>query len=157
MLFPLVKAAKNGKINLLNQMYQMDFILKNNHIKQFGIFLIGGGLGALINLALTYLLTEFFGVWYMGAYSLGVCANIIFNFWYHKNITFKIQDKLRRRMVKFALTNVFIGGGIMVLVYMLTEILKVQYILSGIIAIGLMSIINFLINKFWVFLRYERN
>lgn len=123
-------------------------------VKRYIIFIIGGGIGALINLAITYIMTEFFGLWYVFGYVLGGAANIVFNFIYHRRITFSVMDKAQSRFLKFIAVNIIIGIGSVGFIYLLTERLKLWYIMSGIIAITCMSMINFLINKLWVF-RYK--
>lgn len=123
-------------------------------VKRYIIFIIGGGIGALINLAMTYVMTEFFGLWYILGFILGSAANIAFNFAYHRRITFSVKDRMQSRFLKFIAVNILIGIGSVGFIYMLTEGLKLWYMLSAIIAITCISMINFLINKFWVF-RYR--
>ena len=103
----------------------MDFLFQRTHWKQFIIFLFGGGLGALLNLGMTYFLTEFFGFWYLTAYSFGVISNIVFNFFFHRAITFQEKSNFKKRIARFFLTSVFIGSGIMLLVYVFTDVLYV--------------------------------
>lgn len=119
--------------------------------KKFIIFAIGGGLGAIINWTITVLLTEIFKLWYMASYSIGLSVNLIFNFLYQRHVTFKVKDNLRRRFVIFAiisLSTIFLN---MFLVYVITEYLKLFYLISIIIVTFLIAIINFILNKEFVF------
>ena len=123
-------------------------------MRQFAIFLFGGGTGALINLAVTYFLTEASGLRYIIAYFIGIILNILFNFFYHRAVTFGVRDNIHQRMARFFPVSIFIGGSILLLIYFFTEKLAIWYIYSGIMAIVIMSVINFFINKFWVFFQY---
>jgi putative flippase GtrA len=126
-------------------------MLNRKNISQMMIFFLGGGLGALVNLIMTALLTEVAGWHYMKSYAVGVAANIIFNFLYHKEITFKVDSQWQRRLPKFVVTSAFVGGGIYLLIYLQTTFLGWWYLLAGVISIGIMSAISFSVNKRWVF------
>lgn len=120
-------------------------------IKKYVIFLFGGGIGTLLYLLVVYFMVELLGFWYISAYCLGSLITITFNFTYHRSITFGIRDKPRKRFLKFAINSLIIGFLSISLIYFLTDKLGLWYILSGIIGVGLMSIINFLINNFRIF------
>ena len=68
-------------------------------IKQYIRFIFGGGIGLLINIGITAFFTEIFGLWHMYAYTVGLSINVIFNFFYHRNITFKIYDRVKNRFL----------------------------------------------------------
>lgn len=119
--------------------------------KKFIIFSIGGGLGALINWTITVILTELVGLWYMASYSIGLTINLIFNFLYQRHITFKVKDKVKRRFTLFtiiSLSTIFLN---MFLVYTLTEYLGLFYLISIIFVTIIIAIINFILNKEFVF------
>jgi len=120
-------------------------------LKRLFVFLLGGGIGSLLCLIIVFVLTEQVGLKYMPSYGFGVSAAILFNFLFHRSITFGVRDRIRHRIIKFAATSLLIGAGIMALVYAFTEFLGFWYIFSGIAAITIMSLVNFWINKEWVF------
>jgi putative flippase GtrA len=120
-------------------------------IKKYFIFIIGGGIGTLLYLLVVHFLVETEGLWYLWAYIVGSAVTITFNFLYHHKITFKVRKKSRGRFVKFASSSVVIGFVTIGLVYVLTDKLGVMYMLSGVVAVGIMSLINFLVNRFWIF------
>ena len=120
-------------------------------IRKYIIFIIGGGIGTLLYLSVVYFLVEVAGLWYLWAYCAGSVFSITFNFIYHRGITFNVREKARDRFIKFALNSVAIGFFTIGFVYVLTDKLGIMYLLSGIIAVGLMSVVNFLINRFWIF------
>lgn len=114
-------------------------------------FVIGGGLGLLINLIITIILSEIFGVKETISYVFGLGANVLFNFAYHKYITFQVKDKTRERFSKFAIITLAITGINYILVYFSIEILGIFYIVSIITITLFISVLNYLVNKIWVF------
>jgi len=125
-------------------------------IKRYFIFLLGGGLGLLVNLILTFIFTEYFLLDSMISYSIGLIANIFVNFTYHINITFKIKQVNARKIVKFIAVFSAITLMNWILVYLFTKKIVFfewhYYYLATIFVVTLfISIINFIINKAWVF------
>lgn len=57
--------------------------------KKFAKFIIVGGIGALIQFGITYTLTEWAGLWYMGSLLVAVIAATIWNFAGNYKWTFK--------------------------------------------------------------------
>ena len=121
------------------------------HTKKFIIFSIGGGLGALINWTITVILTEIFKMWYMASYSIGLAINLVFNFLYQRQITFKMRDKVKRRFILFTMVSLSTILLNLLLVYLLTEYFKLFYLISIIIITILIAVINFILNKELVF------
>ncbi len=124
-------------------------------VTRFLIFVTGGGLGWLLNIAVTVLLSRFFGVWQMLAYAVGLVFNIAFNFSFHKYITFGVKTKLHRSVIFVIITLVIVAAN-WLLVYLFTEVLYqdlptfVFAAVSFVVTLFL-SIINFAANKLFVF------
>ncbi len=78
-------------------------------------------------------------------------ASTLFNFIYHRSITFKIKNKTKLRFTKFISASAVIILISLTLIYTLTSIFNMWYILSGILVISMMSIISFFLNNNWVF------
>jgi len=119
--------------------------------KKFIIFVIGGGIGALLNLIITWFLTDILGLWYLISYLFGGVVNTTFNFFYHQRITFGIRGGAKIRFFKFVLVTIGVILISLSLIYFLTDILCIHYLVSGVIVISGVAILNFLINKKWVF------
>lgn len=115
------------------------------------VFIAGGGMGMFINLCITYVLTEFVCFWYMLSYAIGQTVNLLFNFFYHRHITFTVTSQTKGRFGKFILVSAGVIPTSWLLVWFITEYLQFYYILSIILVAFLVSIIDFLINKMWVF------
>ena len=125
-------------------------LIKENWYRYFK-FLFGGGLSLILNLAVTYLLTEFFQLWHMLSFALALCLEILFLFGYHSMITFRKKG----HFLKFVIVILFISALNWVGVYLLSVILRVYYLLSIILVALIISILNYFLNKRLVFNRVE--
>lgn len=128
----------------------------NKTLERYFIFIIGGGFGLLVNIIITFILTEFFHFWHMLSYSIGLIFNIIVNFTYHRFITFATKDNWIENIIKFITGYFMIVIINWILVYIFTEIFifsifRYYYIIVIIFITFLVSIFNYAINKRWVF------
>ncbi len=130
-------------------------------IIKYAKFIFGGGLGLLINIAVTYLLTDVLGIMFRLSYALGLVVNVIFNFFYHRHITFNKKDKSIKRLYKFIPITLAVTAANYILVLLFTSILVLDWIIPffkpyykyiAIIGItGIVSVINYYVNKKMVF------
>lgn len=110
-------------------------------------FIFGGGLSLILNLLVTYVLTEFLHLWHMISYSIALGLEIIFLFLYHSVVTFKQRGKF----LLFAVIILFISTLNWIFVYLLSVTLEIQYLISiVVVALGI-SVLNYLMNKKLVF------
>jgi dolichol-phosphate mannosyltransferase len=123
----------------------------SRHAHKFMLFVLGGGLGFLINLGITYALTEFMGIWYMVSYTAGAIVNVAFNFLFHLKVTFKRKGYLRRRFAYFLIATAVVFCISWISVFAATEVFGLHYLVSIVLVTAAVSLINFLLNKFWVF------
>ena len=110
-------------------------------------FIFGGGLSLIINLIITYFLTEYIYLWHMLSFSIALGIEIVFLFIYHTFITFKKEAKL----LLFITIILIISGMNWIAVYLLTTIIGIHYIIAIIFSAGMISIINYLLNRNLVF------
>jgi len=122
---------------------------------QYGKFIrfcIVGGSGVVVNIGLLYLLTEFGGLYYLFSSALAIETSIITNFILNNYWTWKNKHKgFFNRLVKFNLVSLValvINIGIL---FFMTEIMGVWYILSNLIGILISMLINFWFNDKWTF------
>ena len=126
---------------------------KSNVIWEFIKFALVGALNTGIHLGILYLLTEYFGIYYLLASCIGFCAAVTNSFILNTIWTFKadIKDKPKSRYAKFfAISLVALGvnlGGL----YLLTEHFHIWYMFSQLMATGISLFINFLGNKLWTY------
>ena len=116
-------------------------------------FSLIGGIGLFINLAVAYILKEFFGLWYFWAFTIGVLFNWTFSFLANSYITFKGHSK-EKYPIKYAmflsiyLLAFAINSG---LVYTMTSILNIYYLISIVIAAGITTLITFNVSRKFVY------
>lgn len=117
-------------------------------------FLFTGGTGVIINLVLTAFFAELvFGrEKYFYAYLIGLFANLIYNFTLHTIMTFRTQDKHKRRFavfIAYSLLMTYIQASIVKLV---VDYFGVDWYLIVIATtIAVFSIITFIVLKLWLF------
>ncbi len=110
-------------------------------------FLFGGGLSLLLNLLITYSLTEFLQLWHMLSFGIALGCEILFLFVYHSYVTFRKDGKF----LVFALVVLFISGLNWMFVYLLTELLGVPYLYAIVVSAAAISVLNYGLNKKIVF------
>ncbi len=131
--------------------------------QRFIIFCIGGGLGAIINWIISFFLTTVLGFYYITSYTLAQTVNITFNFLWNRHITFKIKTKATKRFIKFAIVSISTAAFSILLVYLIKEFIidklykiiifgqDLNYLAAIIIVTFIVAVVNYLLNKLWVF------
>ncbi len=114
---------------------------------RYAKFLVGGGLSLGLNIIITYIFTEFLHFWHMVSFTIAIALEILFLFTYHSLVTFQKRGNFYR----FVLVVLFIVGLNWVGVYFLSVILDIHYIIAIILSSGVISIINYILNKKVVF------
>lgn len=124
-----------------------------NIAREFLKFAIVGLVGTFINIAVLYVLTEYFGVYYIFSAVVSFVISMTHNFLLNKIWTFKepLKSEFRKKYVQFSLVSIMALMINLFFLYIFTEIIGVYYILSQLIAIGIALIINFLGNRKWTF------
>lgn len=126
-------------------------------VKKFVVFGAGGLCGAVINWMITYGMTEYLNVYYIISVVTGCTVNIIFNFLYHRSITFKVYSYVITRFLKFVVVSVLIIGLTTSLTFVFTEIFGLWYLYSAIVAVCIITVLNFVINSYFVFSEAKGN
>ncbi len=121
-------------------------LIKENWYGYFK-FLFGGGLSLILNLTVTYLLTEFFQLWHMLSFAIALCTEILFLFGYHSLVTFRTKGKFW----VFLIVILFISALNWVGVYLASVVLEIHYIISIVIVALIISVLNYFLNKRLVF------
>jgi len=114
---------------------------------------IGSILGSLADFAITILCTEFGLSWYLFSNLMGNCAGGLIQFTLSRRWIFKKNGtNISRQLIKyvvFFLGNLFLSG---LGVYLLTQYLHINYIVSKLICSILLGIsYNFYMQKYFVF------
>lgn len=136
--------------NITNPVYIFNLLYKYKYIHFFAT----GLSGVIINLTITWLLTEFyFGLDnYFYSYLFGLSANIIWNFIIHTQINFKIKTKYLKRFIIFVIYTLILSFIQANLVKLIVPIIGLKYYLLIIASVILFfSFLTFIIFKFWLF------
>jgi len=127
--------------------------MKKDTIKQFLKFAIIGVFNTLINMAVLFILTEYFNVYYMLSAIFAFIVAVTNSFIWNKIWTFKekLNDRFIKKYPKFLTISVLALLVNLALLYTLTEFLGIYYLLSQLIAVFFSLWVNFLGNKLWTF------
>jgi len=120
-------------------------------LKQLSRFLLSSVVGFFINLAILYIFTEFFRVYYIASAIIGFMVSHLYSFGFNRRVTFKSKGKIHIQWSKFFFANIFALVINIPILYILTEYLGIYYLLSQIIASIITFFINFLLSKHWAF------
>lgn len=126
---------------------------------RFGRFSLVGLMGALLQVTVVSLLTEYFGVLSTATTLIAVEITVLHNFIWHERFTWSNRDPKSYRQLALRLWRFQAGNGIVslagntVLMYCLVERLKTPVLPAAIGAIMLCSLANYLIADRWVFRR----
>ncbi len=131
--------------------------------KRYFIFIFGGGVGALVNWGISFLLTSIMGVHYVISYSMAQIANIVVNFVWHRFITFGVKSESASRFIKFFTMSILTALLSIALVYLVKEFVldylytitlfrwDLNYLVAIIFITFVISIVNYIISTWWVF------
>src|SRR3989338_1797698 len=120
---------------------------------QFLKFSFVGLIGTFINIFILYILTEYARIYYLISALCAFLVALSTNFIFNKIWTFgeKISEQIEKKYVNFFLVSTSALSVNLFFLYILTEFLGIYYIISGILAIGISLMINFIGNKIWTF------
>jgi dolichol-phosphate mannosyltransferase len=127
--------------------------VKSVFSRQFLKFAVVGFTGTLIHLLVLFVLTEFFGIYYIISSIIAFFFAVTNNFFLNKLWTFGYKDN-RKFFMKYSQFLIISILALVVNVFILftfTEFFKIYYLFSQIIAILFSLWINFFGNKIWTF------
>ncbi len=114
-------------------------------------YAVVGGTGAIVDLGALYILTEFFHFYYLWSTTLSFIVSALLNFYFNRRWTFKSSGNTKKQLLIFsfvATSGVVLNGFIM---YILVDWLKIYYMLAKVFSVGIVTIWNFLWNKYLTF------
>jgi putative flippase GtrA len=124
--------------------------VKNNW-QQLWRYGIVGLTSAMIDFGILYLLTDGFGFHYLWSATISFIVAASYNYYLNKTWTFKAGGKLSKQVGIFLLIA---GSGVLLnnlILYLLVEQAHWWYIYAKIIATGIVTIGNFIGNKYLTF------
>lgn len=118
-------------------------------------YLISGGISFGTNIVILYLLTEYFGVYYLTSVILAFLVAFVVSFFMMKHWTFQDTSKegVHQQMsiyLSVAVFNMLLNTA---LVYLFVEYIGVWYIFSQFIASLLIAVSSFFIYKYLIFVK----
>jgi len=121
-------------------------------LSKAGRFFTVGASGLAVNYAVSYLLSNLIpNMWYIQDTLIGIIVSITSNFLLNKVWTFEDKDFSTKHFVKqYSLFMSLCALGAVIqlsMVYVFVEYADIQYAVSLIMAIGIASLSNFLLNK----------
>lgn len=117
--------------------------------KQFSRFFIVGALSALIQFSILISLVEFLFIKPIWASTFGYIAGALVNYTLNHYFTFKSSLSHKKSLVRFTLNSLF--GLFLNFLLMKIFLIYYVYILSQILASGVILFWNFLIHRYWTF------
>ncbi len=121
---------------------------------RFVKFCIVGASGTLVNMGLLWLLTEFAGLPYLVSAAIGIETSIVSNFTFHDFFTFSDRRSTTamvffRRLLKYnliGLAGLAINMGVL---WVLTELVGLYYLLSNLVGIASTTVSRYILNLWW--------
>lgn len=124
-----------------------------NYSFQFVRFCLVGAIGLFVNLIVTHASVVYLGFWYFWAYCIGVLAGWTSSFLLNATFTFPEHEhsSYATKYGLFVATYAVIFGLNAVLVYLLTSLLGIHYLISISISAITTTLLSFTFNKYVIY------
>ncbi len=146
------KLGSRQQIDYLRHVYSL--MKRKGELLRFVKFCLVGASGVLVNMGLLWLLTEFAGLFYLLSAAISIESSIISNFTLNDYFTFpdrrlKGGRNFLKRLVKFNMVSLVGLGLNMTVLWLLTSVLGVYYLLSNLCGIAAAILWNYVVNFWW--------
>lgn len=146
------KLGARQQIDYLKHIYSL--MRRTGELIRFAKYCLVGVSGILVNMGLLWLLTEFAGLFYLQSAIISIESSIISNFILNDVFTFPERRsrgarQFIKRMVKFNVVSLAGLGLNMTVLWFLTDVFGVYYLLSNIFGIAVATLWNYLANFWW--------
>jgi dolichol-phosphate mannosyltransferase len=154
----VTRTAGESKLRLSQQvdyLKQIASLMKRTgELTRFLKYCLVGASGVLVNMGLLWLLTEVGGLYYLVSAAFSIETSIITNFALNDHFTF--PDRKSRgsrqsllRLAKFNAVSLAGLGVNMAVLWTLTSVFGVHYLLSNLAGIAVATLWNYLVNFWW--------
>jgi len=146
------KLSTRQQVDYLKHLYSL--MKRKGELRRFLKFCLVGGSGVFVNMGLLWVLTEIAGLFYLLSAAISIETSIISNFILNNQFTFRDRGSsgvksFFNRLVKFNLVSL-VGLGInMGVLWLLTEVFGLYYLLSNLCGIAVATLWNYLVNTWW--------
>ena len=158
---PYTFSVRSGGESKLNARQQVDYLKhiyslmkRKGELTRFLKFCAVGLSGVLVNMGLLWLLTEVAGLFYLVSAAISIETSIISNFVLNDYFTFRDRrspqvKSFLSRLLKFNLVSLAGLGFNMGVLWLLTEVFGIYYLLSNLCGIAVATLWNYLVNTWW--------
>ena len=125
---------------------------RNENLRQATVYTFIGGIAAILDLFLLFVLVSLLGLYYLLAATISFILVGFFSYYCHKRFTFR--HKGGRDEIRFIIFLIIALTGLvwtLALLYLFVDILKFWYLFAAVIVKFIVLVWNFLINKFVTF------
>jgi len=153
-----LRGSGRSKLNLREQVdylrHLFQLMRRTGELRRFLIFCLVGGSGIVVNMGLLWLLTELAGFPYLLSAAVGIECSIISNFVLNDFITFRDRrtstgKPFLTRLLQFNLVSLAGIALNMAVLWLLTELVGLYYLLSNLCGIALAALWNYFVNSWW--------
>jgi dolichol-phosphate mannosyltransferase len=146
------KLNARQQIDYLKHIYSL--MRRKGELLRFAKFCLVGLSGVLVNMGLLWLLTEFAGLFYLLSAAISIETSILSNFTLNDYFTFRDRrsptlKSFLSRLVRFNLVSLAGLALNMGVLWLLTEVFGVYYLLSNLCGIVVATLWNYLVNTWW--------
>ena len=152
------RSKGESKLNFRQQVEYLKHVYslmrRKGELVRFLKFCLVGLSGVLVNMGLLWLLTEFAGLFYLLSAAISIETSIISNyllddyFTFHDRRSPTVKSALSR-LLKFNLVSLAGLATNMGVLWLLTEVFGVYYLLSNLCGIAVATLWNYLVNTWW--------
>jgi len=123
-------------------------------VKKFIRFSFGGAITYGLRIVLTFILTDFFKMWYLLSYSATTLIILIFGFFYNFYFTFKNVEHKRNKFIVYGVSLVLFSLVDISFVKILTDNFELYYLVSIIISTSMIFLVKYSFYNKFVFVEY---
>ena len=111
-------------------------------------FCVVGGLSLIVDCAILFLLTDFFGVHYLYAAGISFTVSVIFNYWLCVKFVFKTAKKQTPKQAAIFIGSSIAGLGLnQICMYFFVEIVGFHYMLAKLGATAIVTLWNYVMKR----------
>lgn len=114
---------------------------------QFVRYIITGVLSFITEISLLFVLTEYAGLWYIFSNTIAYVVVFWLNFLLNKFWSFASRKDFRRQLKLYSMLFIFNLGATSALMYLLTDIAGLCYLISKVLVVGMVVTWNFFLYK----------
>ncbi len=138
------KASTKEAVNYFKLLWRLKF---SHSTMRFAGFALVGASGILVNSLVLYLATSKLNIYYLISVAIATVASTLWNFGFTESLVYRAANQSQgrlRRLLLFSVMNVAALALRSPIIYILTSLLTVNYIVSNLISLALLTIIRFL-------------